>query len=255
MNETNQEVEVVKNAGLPSIGSLGAGHEEALDPDDIEFPRAKVVQFTSEEATTADEKARIAPGRFINGTSKVEISPIFIPIYKYKTYTQWNPRKADDPNYDPAYEKGALVFSTHDRHDPRVMAGINFGPKGEAPKVQQTINVFCLIQGNEIPLLLSFSKSSYRGAKRLNTMLLEAGLADKKAGLAGDIFANKFKLEFSQQENAGTKYYVMNVVAAGKSSAEEQNTARTWFKFFQNKAVSDLAAQVKTDATQEKFED
>lgn len=252
MEDTNQIVPTNSQMPVTAMPELGRGHEDALEQSDFEIPRAKVVQFTSEEATAADEADRIPPGRFINGVSKKEIPPVFIPIFRYKTYTHWNPRKKDDPNYDPAYDVGALIFSTQDRHDPRVTAtrivqnrdgddveidGLAFGPNGEAPLITESFNFLCLFEGQAFPMLLSFQKTSMRAGKILNTMLLEAG---------GDMFSNKFKLVFTQGENNGTKYYIMNVRAQGKATAQEHATALGWFNRFKGQNIE---AKVQKEQT------
>ena len=232
--------------------ALGRGHDDHLEQGDFEIPRARIVQFTSEEAQAADEADRVQPGRFINGITKKEIPPVFIPLFRYKTYTHWNPRKKDDPNYDPAYEVGAMIFSTKDRHDPRVTAtrmledhrnddrevevdGLSFGPNGEYPLITEAFNFLCIFEGQAFPLLLSFQKSSLKTGKILNTMLQEAG---------GDMFSNKFKLIFEQAENAGNKYYVMKIRAAGKASPEEFKNAEAVFNRF--KAI-DIEAKVQKE--------
>ncbi len=259
--EKNQAVQTQQTAA-PAVQSngltpqLGRGHEDHLEQGDFEIPRARIVQFTSEEAQAADEADRIPPGRFINGLSKKEIPPVFIPLYRYKTYTHWNPRKKDDPNYDPAYELGALIFSTKDRHDPRITStrvirdernerdvevdGLSFGPNGEYPMITETYNFLCLFEGQTFPLILSFQKSSIKSGKILNTMLQEAG---------GDFFSNKFKLLFKQAENAGNKYYVIEVRANGKATPEEYAKAESYYNSFKGvdieaKAQKDQAAEV-----------
>ncbi len=212
--------------------NLGRGHEQAATQEDLEIPRAKIVQFTSEEAKGADVKDRIPAGTFINSVSKVEISSEFIPIFRYKTYTQWNPMKKDDINYDPAFEPGDMVFTTNDRHDPRVMEGINFGPNGEAPKVTQTINFLSYFPGQKLPLVLSFSKTSFKGGKKLNTLLEEAG---------GDMFTNKFKLSFKLEAKAGQEYYTIDVRGNGKANPEEFATCEAIFNRFRGQNIESMA--------------
>ena len=238
MND-EQKKEIVIPTGQMGAPAVGRGHEDHLEQDDYEIPRAKIVQFTSEETSAPNEADRIPAGRFINGLSKTEIPPVFVPVYRWKTYTRWNPRKKDDPNYDPAFEPGALIWTTHDRHDPRVVSGISFGPNNEAPAVTQSINFLCYFQDQKIPLVLTFSKTSFRGGRRLNTLLMESG---------GDMFSNKFKLVFTQQENAGTKYYVMDVRANGKATPEEFLLCEKWFTEFRGK---DLSSRVQKETHEE----
>ncbi len=250
-DETKKDL-INQGAGtVATVPAPGRGHDESLEHGDYEIPRARIIQFTSEEAQAEDEKERIPPGRFINGLTKEEIAPVFIPIKAYKSYTQWNPRKKDDPNYDPAYEPGALIFSTFDRHDSRITStrimqdrdgkdvevdGLSFGPNQEYPAVTEAYNFLCIFEGQSFPLVLTFQKTSHRAGKKLNTMLRAAG---------GDVFSNKFKLVFTQAENNGTKYYTMDVRAYGKANAEEFSAAEKWFNSFKGK---DVTAKVQPEA-------
>lgn len=231
MEETKQELQGAQlGTGVSTLGSpkLGRGHEDETTQDDYEIPRAKVVQFTSEEAQAVDAADRIQPGTFINGLSKRPISTNFIPVYRFKTYTMWNGRKGQ-PSYDPAFEPGAMIWSTNDRHDPKIGDGLDFGASGEPPKVTQSFNFLCYFQGEKIPMVLSFAKTSFKGGKRLNTLLMEAG---------GDMFSNAFRVIFSQAENNGNKYYVMDVRANGKASEDEFKLCEAWYNEFRGKDIS-----------------
>lgn len=218
--------------GAPPVGR---GHEDETTQEDFEIPRARVVQFTSEEAQAEKTEDRINPGTFINGLNKKEISPLFCPIYRFKTYTRWNPRKKDDPNYDPAFEPGDMIFTSTNRADPRVIEGVKFGPNGEPPAVTQAINFLCYFEGQNMPLVLTFAKTSYRGGKRLNTLLLEAG---------GDMFSNKFRVVVNLEDKAGTKYYVMDVRASGKANEQEFALCEKWYTQFRG---VDIASKVQKE--------
>ena len=227
----SQETEVTKVdpkavASYNSDRSVGRGHEDSMTQDDFEIPRAKIVQFSSEEAKSENKDDRIDPGTFINSVSKSEIVPVFIPIFRYKTYTKWNAKKKSDANYDPAYELGELIFSTTDRHDPRIGNGLEF-INGEKPQVTQTLNFLCYFEGQRIPLVLSFQSTSYKAGKRLNTLLEEAG---------GDMFSNKFKIT-SKIEGDPDKYYVLDVRANGKASPEEFAICEQFYNRFRGQSI------------------
>lgn len=224
---------------VPQVEKLGRGHEDKLDQGDFEIPRAKVIQFTSDEAQAEKVEDRIPAGTFINGLSKKVISPKFIPILRYKTYTQWNPRKKDDPNYDPAFELGEMVFTTQDRHDPRVVDGIKWGENNETPKVTEATNFLCYFEGEKMPMILTFAKTSYKTGKILNSLLQEAG---------GDMFSNKFSLGFVKKEKAGTKYYVYEVRGAGKANAEEFAFCESIFTTFRGQDLEAMAQKPTAQA-------
>lgn len=235
--EQKQEVAKVGQKALATtMGAppVGRGHEDEMDQNDYEIPRAKVVQFSSDEAKAEKIEDRINPGTFINNLSKKPISVNFIPIYRFLTFTLWNGRKGQ-ANYDPAFEPGAMVWTTNNRHDPKIGDGLDFGPNQEPPKVTKSINFLCYFEGEKIPMVLSFSKTSFKGGKRLNTLLMEAG---------GDMFSNCFKLVFTIASNGDDKYYVMDVRGNGKANEEQFKLCEGWYNEFRGK---DIAAKIQPE--------
>ena len=172
----------------------GRGFDDDVDQGDFLIPRAKVVTFTSNETKDPDETKRIPAGRFINSVSKQDITKEFIPVMRYKNYVRFNAMDAKAANFDPNFELGKMIFSTRDRHDPRVVDGIQWGENNEKPLVQKVMNYLCYFKGENFPLILSFKSTSYKGAQRLNTLLESAG---------GDMFSNKYKLIITQESKAG----------------------------------------------------
>lgn len=220
----------VDTKGLPAVFGtmeLGFGHERIEGINEIEIPRAKLVQFTSDEAQAADEKDRVSPGKIINSISRIEIGKEFVPIFKFTTFTQWNPRKKDDPNYDPAFEPGEMIFTTNDPTDPKVREGIAFGPNGEQPKVTRYMNFMTYFPGQKLPLILSFAKSSMKAGERLNTLGMSSG---------GNLYDNKYKITSKLKEGAEGKYYIFEVFPVGGSSEEERKIGALWFRAFYNQA-------------------
>jgi hypothetical protein len=211
---------------VPGAPSLGRGHEEPSDMDEIEIPRAKLVQFVSDEAQSENKEDRKDPGSIINSITKEVLGSIFIPVFKFTNFIQWNPRKKDDPNYDAAYEPGAIVFQTIDRNDPRVVEGGKFGPNGEAPKVTRYMNFLTYFPGHMYPLILSFSKSSFAAGKRLNSLTQFTG---------GDMFSQKYRIITQIRDNAGTKFFVLDVAPGGPVSQEEYAIAEHWYQEFRGK--------------------
>lgn len=228
-DEQNKNSIVMTTSDLSlNPSALGRGHEESSDMEDMEIPRAKLIQPTSGEVTEEDESQRRKPGIIINSITKEELGNIFIPIFKSTNFIRWNPRKKDDPNFDFAYEPGELIFSTSDRNDPRVLSGTKFGENGEAPRVTKYLNFLCFFTGQNYPLVLSFAKKSFKAGSRLNTMTKISG---------GDMFSSKYKISIKAEENAGTKYYVLDVSPSGKTSDEEYRICEIWWKEFRGKNI------------------
>lgn len=232
MSPETTEVAVEKPTGIIVSQGRGRGFDDDVDQGDFLIPRAKVVTFTSLETKDPDESKRIPAGRFINSVSKQEIPKEFIPILRYKNYVRFNPLDAKDPRFDSKFEPGKLIFSTRDRHDPRVVDGIVWGEDGEKPLVQKVLNYLCYFKGENFPLILSFKSTSYKGAQRLNTLLESAG---------GDMFSNKYKLVITQESKVGQAYYVLNVEAAGKANQEEYAICESLYTRFGGKDIETMA--------------
>lgn len=210
------------------VPPVGRGHEVMPEMDEMEIPRAKIVQFTSEEAKAKEKEDRVEPGTLINSITKQEIGKIFIPIMRSVNFIQWNPRKKEDPNFDPAFAPGALVFTTTNPRDPRVVDGIKFGPNGEAPKVTHYIDFLCYFPGEQYPLMLSFAKTSFQAGKRLNSLTMMMG---------GDLFSGKYKIGYTQEGESGSEHFVADIRPAGKSTPEEFAIAEHWYNQFQGKKL------------------
>lgn len=229
MNAKKELAELEQTLPATTTTPPARGHEERVDLDDIEIPRAKLIQPTSEEATAEKAEDRIPIGMIVNNITKERLPDVFIPIFRYKNYIQWNPRKKDDPNFDPAFDPGSLIFSTIDSNDPRVIEGTKFGAGGEPPRVTKYINFFSYFPGQAMPVVLSFSKTSFAAGKKLNTLTQFTG---------GDMFSNKYKIKSVQRESNGTKFFVLEVAPAGKVSEEEFKIAENLWKEFRGKDIN-----------------
>lgn len=228
-----QKNELQKNEPNGSLSDIsgskpGRGHEEATDMEDIEIPRAKLIQSTSDEATTDNKDEKVDPGLIINSLTKEKLPASFIPIFKFTNYIRWNPRKKTDPNFDPAYDPGAMIFTTMDPNDPRVIKGKEFGPNNEPPAVTKYINFFTYFPGCNMPLILSFAKTSFAAGKRLNGLTQFMG---------GDMFSFKYKLKSVRRESDGTAFYVFDVAPDGKATQDEFTVAEKWYESFRGKNI------------------
>lgn len=136
-----------------------------VSASDLEMPKVLVLQDLS-----PDVKARIglAPGQVINSISKEVLGNLFIPLFPFKNYAK--------------FVKGQIApeWSTSDRLDPRVEAGLKWGKdeKGETvnPTVTEFLSFLTLFQdadgafNMEVPLVLSFKKTALRSGKQFLTL-------------------------------------------------------------------------------------
>lgn len=219
--------QLAKLPQVVGIVSLGEGHETVEGILEITMPRARAIQYVSAEAKLP-EGERIAPGKFINSLTKEELPKAFIPILKFTTFIQWNPRKTSDANFDKNYQPGELIFQTNEVKDQRVQAGIKFGPNGEAPKVTRYMNFLCYFEGNNLPVILSFAKTSMKAGEALNSLLVSKG---------GNVWNYKFQVSVVPKSGVEGEYFVLDIKPAGMATEEERVIGKLWFDMFNKKNI------------------
>jgi len=203
------------------------GFEGGVDQEDLIIPRAKLIQALSPELT--EELEGIKVGVIINSLTKEILPQEFIPIFTFKNYIRFNPRSKDDPNFDSDYEPGAVIWKCVDPLDPRVKEQTKFGPNGEKPVAVTFINFFSYFPGVAMPVIVSFSKTSYKAGKNLLSLAKFCG---------GDMFARKYKLYSQMETNDVATYAVSKVKPVGAVSPEEFQLCERLWKEFSSKVES-----------------
>lgn len=210
-----------KAAGLPMMSDDRRGFEDEVDQSDVIIPRAKLIQPTCQELAEL-QKSHIYGGDIINSLTKEKLPGEFIPVFVYKEYIRFNGRKKEDPDFDPAFAPGALMWRTRDKNDPRV-AQCKFGPNGEVPLGQEVMNFFCIFDGQSMPTILGFAKTSYKTGKHLYSLAKFAG---------GPMFSRKYKIRTTSTTNEQGTFFVMHVDPAGECDPETFKMAESYFNQF-----------------------
>lgn len=201
------------------------GAEERGEQEDYEIPRARLLQHTSEEVK--DRNSNLKAGTIINSITKDILSEEFVVVFKMPSqYIRFNPRNEDSRGFDKEFAAGAMIYRTLDHNDPRVLRDREFGPKGESPLVTKFLNFFCLFPGATMPMVMSFSKTSFKGGKRLNTLIDVAG---------GDVFSRRYKLVVREAKDGDMSWYELGVESVGVASEEDFKRAETWYTDFYSK--------------------
>ena len=203
-----------------AAGPRQRGFESGITQEDLIIPRAKLIQALSPEIT---EGLGVRPGDIINSLTKEVLPDEFIPVFMFKNFIRFNPRSKADPNFDPAYEPGAVIWKSTDPEDPKVVAETRFGPNGEKPIATTFLNFFSYFPGVPMPVIVSFSKTSYRAGKQLLSLSKFCG---------GDMFSRKYRLtSFMETNDIGT-YAVFKVAPIGAVGQEEVKFCeRLWNDF------------------------
>jgi len=217
---SNEVIEKTQTGLVPSTQPQ-RGFEGGVDQEDLIIPRAKLIQALSPELAEGVDGIKI--GSIINSLTKEVLAQDFIPIFTFKNFIRFNPRSKDDPNFDGDYEPGAVIWKSIDPTDPRVKEQTKFGPNGEKPVATTFINFFSYFPGVSMPIIVSFSKTSYKAGKNLLSLAKFCG---------GDMFSRKYKLVSQMETNDVATYSVLKVKPVGAVTPEEfQLCERLWNEF------------------------
>jgi hypothetical protein len=131
-----------------------------------------------------------------------------VPIFTFKTWIRWNPRKKTDPGFDANLAPGALIWRTNDHTDPRVKEA-QFGPNGEAPLATTYMNFLSLFEGINCPVIVAFSKTSYKAGKQLLSLAKFAG---------GDMFSRVYSLRSVEVNNDQGTFFVLSAMQSERKN-------------------------------------
>lgn len=100
-----KELEKKNEGALAKPMAPGRGFEEGANREDLIIPRAALMQPTSPQVLREGTEFKL--GQIINSVTEEMLPGEFVPIFKFTRWIRFNPRKKDDPNFDPAFDAGA----------------------------------------------------------------------------------------------------------------------------------------------------
>lgn len=210
------------------IAPVGRGFEEPTQREDLTLPRAILLQALSPQLTDPNLKdLDLKAGMVVNNITNEQLPETFIPVFKYSEFLKFNPRDTKAETYDPAYEPGALIWRTSDPNDPRT-AECKFGEDGAKPLAMKVMNFLCYFPGHPMPVVLGFSKTSFKAGKKLISLAQLSG---------GDMFSREYKLMVKQADKDGIKYFVLDVGLVGKANQEKFKVAEALYINFRGKEL------------------
>lgn len=217
---SKKEVAAKEETAVAKLPETPKGFEGGIDDDDVILPRVKLIQAMSPEMS---EGLGLNVGDLVNSLTKEPLSDTFIPIFMTKNFIRFNPRSKDDPNFNPEFGPGDIIWRTTDPADPRVADECRFGDNGEKPVAVMFMNFFCKFEGCSMPIILSFSKTSYKAGKQLLSLCRFS---------EGDMFSRQYKLTTTMESSDSGTYAVLRVSPAGKvSDADYQKCLQLWKDF------------------------
>lgn len=226
----------METSNLPANKTAGAiakpivppkkGLEEGIDREEFMIPRAKLLQALSPEV--ADDKGDVRkykPGQIINSITKETLPVEFVPIYKFTEWIRFNPRDKGKPNFDPAFDPGALIYRTRNTEDQRLKTDAVFGPNGEAPATTRFMNFLAMFVGYPNPIIVSFANTSFKAGKQLLNAIQYAE--------GGEIYSRKYRLTSKEQKNEKGQFYVLETSLVGPLDEKEFARAESWYNDLQ----------------------
>ena len=221
----SQEITKKQEQSLTVDTKNQRGFESGIEQDDLIIPRAKLIQALSPEMQEGLDGIKV--GSIINSLTKEKLPNEFIPIFAFKNYIRFNPRSKDDPDFDVNFEPGSIIWKTTNPADPLVINQTKFGAKGEKPVATTFLNFFSYFPGVSMPIIVGFSKTSYKTGKQLLSLGKFCG---------GDMFSRKYKLTSQMETNDIGTYSVFKIAPIGEASKDEFSVAENLWKEFSAKA-------------------
>jgi len=200
------------------------GFEGGIDQEDLIIPRAKLIQALSPELTEGLEGVKV--GSIVNSLTKEVLPQEFVPVFTFKTFIRFNPRKKDDPHFNASFEPGAVIWKSADPDDPRVIEETKFGPNGEKPPATTFLNFFSYFPGCVMPIIVSFSKTGYKTGKQLLSLAKFCG---------GDMFSRKYRLTSAMETNDIGTYAVFKITPLGAVMPDEYKISEQLWNDFSAK--------------------
>lgn len=224
--------QAVTTTGRPSI-PRGFGDEDVRD---YLLPRVELLQALSPAVVDDNGKA----GDLVNNITKEKLpSNIIMPVFLKKQFIRWVPRD----------EGGGIFYRTDDPQDPRVIQDTKW-VDGAKPLCTQYLNFLCMVEGDEMPIVLSFHDTSYQAGRELLTSAKLTGL---------DMWKTKYELSSAKTTNNFGTFYKFKVKKLGPASPEYAALGEKVFNEFYSKDLKftddreDSSAYEQTDAKESEF--
>lgn len=219
------------------------GLEEQGSREDLIIPRAKLLEALSPEVI--EDGKSFQPGLLINSVTKEILPSTFVPIFRFFNWARFNPRNSKDPNFNPDFGPGGLIWRSTDPLDARVISEGKFGPNGERPLAVKFINFFSMFPGVPMPVIVSFSSSSIKAGQQLNSMAQFSG---------DDMFATSYELTAKLESNDKGTYYVLRVKkGASVKGTDTFRQAEAWYEEYKPKKIQMHEEGEETDTESAPF--
>ena len=202
---------------------MGFEDEEA---GDMIIPRIKIIQTLSPE-----RKDKLAEeGDIINSLTKEKLNgKVFIPVFKFNNNIDWKDRSEGGGML--CYARDGKVGEKSD--GTKVMCAsckrCEFDNtkqgKDAIPKCTKYINFFGFFAGERMPIILSFSKTSYNEGKKLYSLA--------KVTMQ-NMWNYGYTLNEKLQAKNGNEWYIITTTPSGATEAEDREFGLNLYKMYRD---------------------
>lgn len=220
-----QEVLVKETAALAHQIEVPMGFEDE-DSGDMIIPRVKVIQTLSPE-----RKDKIAAeGDIINSLTKSKLNgKVFIPVFKFNNNIWWKDRSegggikciARDAKFGTMSDGTNLICASCKRCE---FDNTKQG-KEALPTCTKYINFFGFFEGERMPIILSFAKTSYNEGKKMYSLA--------KVTMQ-NMWNYGYTLNEKLQAKSGNEWFICVPTAAGPSNEEDRAFGLSLYKMYRN---------------------
>lgn len=238
-------------AVMDASNDIPLGFEDDNEGDMI-IPRIKVVNALSPERKDklADE------GDIINSLTVEKLNgKVFIPVFKFNSNIEWKDRTEGGGIHCYAKD-GKRGFESDGTSKMCAMCRRNEFDNSKVgreaiPKCTKYINFFGFIQGERMPIILSFAKTNYQEGRKLYSLARVS---------MQNMWNHGYKLESKLMAKAGNEWYNITVASAGPTSEEDRQFGMDLYKTFRNSDLvydlddSNANGSVPSEASQEEID-
>lgn len=213
---------------------------EDEDSSDLIIPRVKIIQTLSPERR--DKLAE--EGDIINSLTLDKLSNrVFIPVFKFSSNIEWIDRR-DGGGIRCQARDGKMGVDNAGQNAlcnacKRNLFDNTKQGKDAIPKCTKYINFFGFIQGEQIPIVLSFAKTNYNEGKKLYSLA--------KVSMQ-NMWNHGYTLIPKLVKKNDNEWFIIDVQAAGVTTEDERAFGMNLFKSFR---AADLNFDEETNTSYE----
>lgn len=214
-----KEKELVTKVTETAVEIIKAAEEydSNIGNEDLILPRVELLQALSPTVVTGDKSA----GQIVNNITKEDLGEkiTLVPVYLTKNWIRWRKRE----------EGGGMMWRSNDPSDERVITESKWGADGSKPLATAYLNFLCLIEGGEMPIIVSFANTNYKTGRKWLTLTKMS---------SGRIWDSQYELSAHSQTNNKGTFYVFDVKRTGPSTAKQKQEAESFGNMFAGKDLN-----------------